>query len=179
MKRIITRRNFLKLGVLSAALPVQAYAKIGGSEAERSLRFYNLHTGENADLVYWAEGQYIPESLTEINHVLRDFRTGQVDAIDPKLLDLLYRVNAMLGAAQPFHVISGFRSPASNAMLEETTSGVAKHSLHMDGKAIDVRIPGIELSDLRRAGLALQGGGVGYYPSSNFVHLDTGRPRFW
>ena len=179
MKRIISRRNFLKLGVLGAALPIQAYAKIGHAEIERTLHFYNLHTGESANLIYWEKGQYIPESLAEINHVLRDFRTGQVEAIDPKLLDLLHRVNAKLGAAQPFHVISGFRSPVSNAMLEETTTGVAKHSLHMDGKAIDVRIPGIELTSLRRAGLVLHEGGVGYYPSSNFVHLDTGRPRFW
>jgi uncharacterized protein YcbK (DUF882 family) len=179
MKRIISRRSFIKLGILSATLPIPAYASIGSSESERVLAFHNLHTGESAKLVYWAEGQYIPDSLAEINHVLRDFRTGQVEAIDAKLLDLLHRVNVLLGTTQPFQVISGFRSPASNAMLVETTTGVARHSLHMDGKAIDVRISGIDLSDLRHAGLALRGGGVGYYPDSNFVHLDVGRVRTW
>lgn len=100
-------------------------------------------------------------------------------AIDTRLLDLLHRVGAALGASQPFQVISGYRSPASNLMLAEHSSGVAKRSLHMEGKAIDVRLPGVEPADLRRAGLALQGGGVGYYPGSNFVHLDVGRVRAW
>ena len=174
----ISRRSFLKLGMLAAALPLPAWAQ-GLSTGERRLGFHNLHTGENLDLAYWVEGDYVPESLAEINHLLRDFRTNQVAAIHPQLLDLLHRVSGVLDTSQPFQVISGYRSPASNQMLASNSSGVAKHSLHMEGKAIDIRIPGIQLADLRRAGLKLQGGGVGYYPESNFVHLDVGRVRTW
>lgn len=178
MKRL-NRRKFLKLGMLAAALPLPALANAWQAVPERRLRFHNLHTGENLDLAYWVQGDYVPESLAEINHVLRDFRTDQVAAIDPHLLDLLSRVNLALGSSQPFQVISGYRSPASNRMLSERSSGVAKHSLHMEGKAIDIRIPGVALADLRKTGLALQGGGVGYYPASDFVHLDVGRVRTW
>ena len=105
--------------------------------------------------------------------------TDQVAAIDTGLLELLHRVNATLGTSRPFQVISGYRSPASNQMLSSHSSGVAKHSLHMEGKAIDIRLPGIPLADLHRAGLMLKGGGVGYYPGSNFVQLDVGRVRTW
>lgn len=175
----ISRRKFLKLGMLAAALPLPAMANAWQAAPERRLRFHNLHTGENLDLAYWVQGDYVPESLAEINHVLRDYRNDQVAAIDPQLLDLLTRVNLALGSSQPFQVISGYRSPATNQMLHEHSSGVAKHSLHMEGKAIDIRIPGVALADLRKTGLALQGGGVGYYPASDFVHLDVGRVRTW
>jgi uncharacterized protein YcbK (DUF882 family) len=179
MKNTLSRRKFLKLGILAAALPFPAFASQGPSAAERRLGFLNLHTGEKLDLPYWIEGDYVPESLAAINRILRDHRSGQVAAIDTGLLDLLHRVNAALGTSQPFQVISGYRSPASNHMLADNSSGVAKHSLHMEGKAIDIRLPGIALADLRRAGLMLQSGGVGYYPESNFVHLDVGRVRTW
>jgi len=179
MKHTISRRKFLKLGLLAAALPAPAFASQGPSEAERRLGFHNLHTGEKAVLPYWIQGDYVADSLAEINHVLRDHRTNQIAPIDTRLLDLLHRVTATLGASQPFHVISGYRSPASNQMLNSHSSGVAKCSLHMEGKAIDIRIPGIALADLRRVGLQLKGGGVGYYPGSNFVHLDVGRVRAW
>jgi uncharacterized protein YcbK (DUF882 family) len=179
MKHTINRRKFLKLGLLAAAMPLPASASAWLSAPERRLSFHNLHTGENLDLPYWVQGDYVPESLAEINHVLRDYRTDQVAAIDVRLLDLLDRVKAKLGTSQPFQVISGYRSPATNHMLSERSSGVAKHSLHMQAKAIDIRIPGVHLADLRRTGLALQGGGVGYYPASNFVHLDVGRVRHW
>jgi uncharacterized protein YcbK (DUF882 family) len=175
----LSRRKFLKLGMLAAALPLPASASAWLATPERRLRFHNLHTGENLDLAYWVQGDYVPESLAEINHVLRDFRNDQVAAIDPQLLDLLNRVDLALGSAQPFQVISGYRSPATNQMLRENSSGVAKHSLHMEGKAIDIRIPGVALADLRKTGLALQAGGVGYYPASDFVHLDVGRVRTW
>lgn len=179
MKRTISRRTFFKLGLLAAALPGSAFASRGLSAPERRLGFLNLHTGEKADLPYWVEGDYAPDALAEINRVLRDHRTGEVAAIDTQLLDLLHRVNTALGASQPFQVISGYRSPASNQMLAGNSSGVATRSLHMQGKAIDVRLPGIPLADLRRAGLMLKGGGVGYYPGSDFVHLDVGRVRTW
>jgi uncharacterized protein YcbK (DUF882 family) len=179
MKHTISRRKFLKLGMLAAALPVPAFAGQGLSAPERRLGFHNLHTGEKADLPYWIQGDYVPESLAEINRILRDHRTGEVAAIHTGLLDLLHRVNAALGGSSPFQVISGYRSPASNRMLSNNSSGVAKRSLHVQGKAIDIRLPGIPLADLRRTGLMLQGGGVGYYPDSNFVHLDVGRVRTW
>jgi uncharacterized protein YcbK (DUF882 family) len=179
MKHAPSRRDFLKLGLLAAALPFPALASQARSAAERRLCFHNLHTGEKADLAYWVQGGYVPESLAEINHVLRDYRTGEVAAIDTRLLDLLHRVDAALASSQPFEVISGYRSPASNLMLVETTTGVAKHSLHMEGKAIDIRIPGVSLAHLHRTGLMLRGGGVGYYPASDFVHVDVGRVRTW
>lgn len=179
MKHIISRRKFLKLGMLAAALPLPAFASQGLSASERRLSLNNLHTGEKLDQPYWIEGDYVPETLAEINRVLRDHRSNQVAAIDTQLLDLLHRVNATLGTSRPFQVISGYRSPASNHMLAGNSSGVATRSLHMQGKAIDIRLPGIQLADLRRAGLMLQGGGVGYYPGSNFVHLDVGRVRTW
>lgn len=177
MKPTLSRRQFIKLGMLAAALPLPAFA--GREAAERRLGFLNLHTGEKLDLPYWIEGDYVPESLAEINRVLRDHRTGAVAAIDIQLLDLLDRVKAALGTAQPFQVISGYRSPASNSLLATNSSGVARRSLHMEGKAIDIRIPGVPLAELRRAGLMLKGGGVGFYPGSNFVHLDVGRVRTW
>ncbi|MDO9219473.1 MAG: DUF882 domain-containing protein, partial [Thiobacillus sp.] len=141
MKHTINRRNFLKLGMLAAVLPLPAFASQRLPLSERRLGFNNLHTGEKLDLPYWIEGAYVPETLAEINRVLRDHRTGQVAAIDTGLLDLLHRVNAALGTSQPFQVISGYRSPASNQMLAGHSSAVAKGSLHMQGKAIDIRLP--------------------------------------
>lgn len=179
MKHPLNRRSFLKLGLLAAALPLPAFASRGRLMPERRLSFNNLHTGEKLDLPYWIEGDYVAESLAEINRVLRDHRTDQIAAIDTGLLDLLHRVQATLGTSQPFQVISGYRSPASNQMLAGHSSGVAKGSLHMQGKAIDIRLPGVALADLRRTGLMLKGGGVGYYPNSDFVHLDVGRVRTW
>lgn len=178
MKHPISRRNFLKLGML-AALPGQALAQADLLAGERRLRFHNLHTGEKASLTYWVQGEYVAESLSEINHILRDHRNNEVAAIDPDLLDLLHRVNRAVGASAPFEIISGYRSPATNQKLRSASNGVAKHSLHMQGKAIDIRVPGVALSNLRGAALKLQGGGVGYYPKSNFVHLDVGRVRAW
>jgi uncharacterized protein YcbK (DUF882 family) len=178
MKHPISRRNFLKLGML-AALPGSALAKANPLTGERRLQFHNLHTGEMANLAYWEQGAYVPESLAEINHILRDYRNDEVAAIDSSLLDLLHRVNSVVGTSAPFEIISGYRSPATNQMLRKNSNGVAKHSLHMEGKAIDIRIPGIALADLHRTALKLQGGGVGYYPGSNFVHMDVGRVRTW
>jgi uncharacterized protein YcbK (DUF882 family) len=177
MKHTLSRRNFLKLGML-AAVPGPAWASVG-FEPERRLHFYNLNTEEKASLVYWAEGDYLPEALAEINRILRDHRSDAAAAIDTRLLDLLHRLGRVLGASGPFEVISGYRSPASNQLLADTTSGVARRSLHMEGRAIDLRLSGIALADLQRAALKLQGGGVGYYPDSNFVHLDVGRVRAW
>lgn len=175
------RRSFLKSSVALAsalALPSLARAAIAAPH-ERSLRFYNTHTGETLRTMFWAEGQFIPEALQDINHLLRDHRNDKVAAIDPELILLLDRVSSQFSNNEVIHVISGYRSPETNQMLHESTGGVAKHSMHMEGKAIDVRIPGRDLERLHKAALALKGGGVGYYPDSQFVHMDTGRVRHW
>ena len=172
------RRTFLTLSLAataSLAAPKFARAHAG----ERKISFHNLHTGESLDTVYWAEGSYLAEGLGEVDQVLRDFRSGEVRAIDPKLIDQLHRLHERLDARKAFQVISGYRSPATNAMLRKQGGGVAKRSYHMRGMAIDVSLPGVELAQLRRAALALEAGGVGYYPKPGFVHLDTGRIRRW
>lgn len=178
------RRLFLKLGgaALAAGLAGQAGAKAappatGG--AERLLRLYNTHTGEQASTVYWAEGRYQPDGLAEINRLLRDHRSGEVSDMNTGLLDLLCLLSARLDTRQRFEIISGYRSPASNALLREHSGGVAQRSLHMEGLAVDLRVPGRALADVRRIALALGGGGVGYYPASDFVHVDVGRVRNW
>jgi uncharacterized protein YcbK (DUF882 family) len=178
----LCRRQFLKLGVVAAAaatlFPITASARMR-PPPERALSFYNIHTGEYLKTAYWAQGRYTAGAMEDINYLLRDYRTGQVRAIDPRLLDLLYAVNHRLGSSQPFHVVSGYRSPATNAMLAAASTGVAKHSLHIEGKAIDIYLPNRSLRELHRAALALGRGGVGYYPESNFVHMDVGPVRTW
>jgi uncharacterized protein YcbK (DUF882 family) len=175
------RRSFLKSSVvLASALGMPALARAAASAPyERTLRLYNTHTGEALRSVFWAEGKFLPEALNDINKLLRDHRNNTIAPIDPQLLVLLDRVSAKFGDRHVLHVISGYRSPESNRILAEAGDGVATHSLHMEGKAIDVRIPGRDLGSLRKAALAVHGGGVGYYPDSQFVHIDTGRRRTW
>lgn len=176
----VTRRALLGAAVAGTAFGLAAPAMAALTEGRaRRLAFYNLHTGEKLSATYWADGGYVPDELGAINHLLRDFRTGDVHTIDPKLLDLLFALDSRLGSSQPFHVISGYRSPKTNAMLHARSSGVASGSLHMVGKAIDIRVPGRSLAQLHDAALALRRGGVGYYPKSDFVHVDTGRVRRW
>ena len=127
----------------------------------------------------WDATGYRAAALGQVNSFLRDFRTREVHDIDPKLLDLLHRLAGELDAAEPYHVISGYRSPRTNSALRSKSGGVAKYSLHMDGKAIDIRLPGVPLARVREAALDLKLGGVGYYPGSDFVHVDTGRVRAW
>lgn len=146
---------------------------------ERAIAFLNIHTGERLRTVYWQDGHYLADSLDAIDRVLRDFRTGEVKPIDTRLLDLLDAVNQSLGNNGPLHVISGYRSPKTNAMLAARSRGVARNSFHVKGMAIDVRLPHCPLKMLQAVGLGLERGGVGYYPDSNFVHLDTGPVRSW
>ncbi|WP_455365189.1 DUF882 domain-containing protein [Kaarinaea lacus] len=182
---MIKRRDFLKYALthctLGAATIVNSPALFAKTKsvAERQLAFYNLHTGEKLTTTYWTDGNYLAAELRSINHLLRDHRSGEVQPIDKQLLDLLYALQQTVEKEGSYHIISGYRSPRTNARLRQQSSGVAKKSLHMLGKAIDVRLPGVDLKHLRQAALSLQLGGVGYYPKSNFVHLDTGRPRFW
>lgn len=179
-----SRRRFLALGagalVTAGSLVYKpAFANSVLQTPERSISMHNLHTGESVNTVYWADGAYIEESLSQINHLMRDFRTDQVKTMHPQLLDLLHSITARLDTSKPIQLISGYRSPHTNAMLHARSNGVAKHSLHMDGMASDIRIPGHDLRDLRKTALSLRSGGVGYYPKSNFVHVDVGRVRTW
>ena len=146
---------------------------------EKSLSLYNTHTGEGVNAVYWVKGEYLPEALAAVDHVLRDHRTDEIKPIDPPLLDLLYAIREELGCHQAFHIISGYRSPTTNAYLRAFSRGVAEHSLHMDGKAVDLRLPGWGAFSVRSVARDLRVGGVGYYPRSEFVHVDVGPIRYW
>jgi uncharacterized protein YcbK (DUF882 family) len=165
--------------VAGSALLVPGLSRIALGAPSRFLSFEHLHTGEKLSLVYGADGGHLPESLTRLNQFLRDHRTGDVHPIDPALFDLLFEVRTTLDVRAPFQVISGYRSPQTNRMLRVQGRGVARSSLHMQGKAIDLRLPGTSTRQVREAAIALQRGGVGYYAKSDFVHLDTGRVRTW
>lgn len=179
-----SRRAFLSAAAGAAASlligrSARADAPAGAVRAERSLSFFNTHTGESVSAVYWADGAYRDEGLTTLSRVLRDHRTGGVHEIDPRLFDLLHALRGDLRARAPFHVISCYRSPATNASLRSQGRAVAERSLHMEGKAMDIRIPGVALDDLHAAAVARRGGGVGYYSGPSFVHVDVGRVRYW
>jgi len=180
-RRPLDRRALLRLAAVAAIAPwARLAAADGGPESEpRGLAFRNLHTGESVDVVYRADGQLDHGALREIDWVLRDFRTGEARRVDHRLLDLLWRLRAALDTTEPYEVISGYRSPKTNAMLRSEGRGVSRVSLHMQAMAIDVRVPGCSLTALRDTALALRLGGVGYYPASDFVHVDVGRVRFW
>ena len=145
----------------------------------RALSFYNLHTGESLKTTYFVDGEYIPGALREVDFILRDWRQNEVKPIDPALLDLLVGIRRRLGTNEPINIISGYRTPLTNAMLHFRSEGVALHSLHLDGKAIDICVPGRSLKNVHRAAMSMFGGGVGYYPRTGFVHVDTGRLRYW
>jgi uncharacterized protein YcbK (DUF882 family) len=172
------RRSWI-LTVLAALIATAASAV--PRPAPRRLAFYNTHTGESIDVVYWSNGRYQPQALGEIARVLRDHRTNEQKAMDVQLLDLLFELRARLDTQRPFHVISSYRAPESNEYLRglSRTSGVAKTSQHMLGRAIDVRIPGLKIEKIRDVALQMRRGGVGYYPASDFVHVDVGRVRRW
>lgn len=174
------RREFLRWslagGIALASTPLWARSE---SPAERQLILSNIHTGEQLRATYWAEGDYQDSELAALNRLLRDHRSGEVQAIDRRLFDILYQLQQRTGARGTYEVISGYRSPATNNALRRPGSGVARDSLHLRGQAIDVRLSGLALADLRRAALGLRSGGVGYYPRSDFIHLDTGRVRAW
>lgn len=149
------------------------------SPSHKVLAFHNTHTGDQLKLTYFEQGRYLTDALQEINHLFRDYHDGSIHPIDPALLDQLYDLKHTLEVRKPFHIVSGYRSPATNADLRKHSDGVAKNSLHMEGRAIDIRIEGLDTRRIRNAALAMQRGGVGYYARSNFVHLDTGSVRTW
>lgn len=147
--------------------------------APRSLSFFNVHTRESITVAYARDGSYVPAELAQLSRFLRDSRDETRVAIDPRLLDILWEVRNRLGSTASYHVLSGYRSPTTNAWLASVSSGVATNSLHMRGQAIDVMLPGHTAAQLGAVGLALNRGGVGYYPNSGHVHFDTGPARFW
>jgi uncharacterized protein YcbK (DUF882 family) len=157
--------------------PVAAAAQTALPQV-RSLSLQHLHTDERLAITYFSDGSYLPQAIAEIERVLRDFRTGESHPIDIDLLDTLHALVDFCGGGA-VQVICGYRSPATNAQLQATTEGVAPNSLHMEGRAVDVRLRGCDTARLRDAALALGRGGVGYYPQSDFIHLDTGRVRHW
>jgi uncharacterized protein YcbK (DUF882 family) len=158
-----------------------AHRSVPGKAApgNRRIALLNLHTDERVEIEYSRDGAYVPEALLKIEVLLRDFRNGERHVIDPGLMDYLVDVARTVDADPSFSVISGYRSPQTNAVLHEKSAGVAQHSLHMEGRAIDVRLTGIDCADLAGHAEALKRGGVGYYRMSNFVHLDTGAFRTW
>ncbi len=176
-----TRRNFLKKSlVLASGLCVSPFELFAYRlPVDRTISLYHIHTGEHLKATYWAKDHFVASELKRINYFLRDFRTGDVKPIDPKLLDLLYAIQLIKESSRPFHVISGYRSPQTNAYLRSHTEGVAKNSFHLKARAIDINLPGSQLSDLRALARFLRRGGVGYYPRSGFMHIDTGPIRYW
>jgi uncharacterized protein YcbK (DUF882 family) len=179
--RRLGRRRLLGLGLAAAATglaPARSWAALQPA-SDRSLSFFNTHTNETLTATYWRNGTVDRGALHDINFILRDFRAREVFPIDMKLLDLLSELHQRTGTRQPFQVISGYRSPRTNAMLAAESSGVATRSLHMDGKAIDIRLADVDLRKLHATAVAMKLGGVGMYPQSNFVHVDTGRVRYW
>lgn len=145
----------------------------------RSISLLNLHTKEEFDGIFWSDGRHQSNALEQLNHVLRDHRTDDVYPIDPDLLDVLHDLHARLHTGEPFHVVSGYRSPKTNAGLRTKSSGVARKSFHMKGMAIDIRVPGVDTAALTKAARAMRAGGVGYYRKSGFIHLDIGPVRNW
>ena len=176
------RRSFLALaawGVAASVLPGLASARVP-LPAARRLSFYNLHTDECVETCYWENGTYVPTALEQINTVLRDHRTGETRPMSPALIDLVFALTARLGTSAPVQVVSGYRSPATNALLRAgDPGGVAERSLHLTGEAVDLCFEDRPLHRVREAALSLSAGGVGYYPTSGFVHVDVGRPRSW
>jgi uncharacterized protein YcbK (DUF882 family) len=165
---------------LAAPSVLRGAASAESLKAEfRALSLHNLHTGERLTAVYWEKGQYIPEALTRIDTLLRDHRNGEVRAMAPRLLDTLAELAGRLETNKPFEVISGYRSPATNALLRSQGHAVAERSLHMDGIAADIRVQGRSLSLMRKTAVAMRAGGVGYYPKDGFIHVDIGRVRTW
>jgi uncharacterized protein YcbK (DUF882 family) len=188
----LSRRKFLKNlaygAVLTLSTPALAQAASHAAihpaktryPANRTLALVNPNTGDKLKLTYFEKGHYIKPALREINYVLRDYRTGDIHPIDPYLLDQLHDLRLSLGIAhRPFHIISGYRSPHTNSLLHHESHGVSNNSLHMQGRAIDVRVEGLDSRHIRNAALAMHRGGVGYYHESDFVHLDTGKVRSW
>jgi len=178
-----TRRGVL--GVFAATMVVaaptlsNAFGLIRGAGDIRRVRMYSGRTGESMDTIYWIEGEYIPEVLKEVNHFMRDWRNDEIVKIDPRNLDIVAAAHRLLDVSEPYMLLSGYRSPATNAMLRSHSRGVARNSLHMKGQAADLRLKSRNVSQMARAAETCGAGGVGHYYKSNFVHMDCGPVRTW
>lgn len=177
-KLLLSRRRLLITAAAASPLIIVPSRSVAAA-APRALSFVHLHTGEKLLVEYFQAGVYQPDALAAVNHLLRDFRSGDVGEMDPGLLDLLHALSRATASRQPFQIISGYRSSATNETLRLRSSGVASASLHLSGRAIDIRLADVPLERLRDAARSLRLGGVGYYPRSDFVHVDTGRVRAW
>ena len=179
----LSRRRFCRNTGMAlaaaAAAPLWATDLVAADLAFRDISLSHLHTGESLSIEYVQRSEYVPDALLAIDHVLRDHHNGAVHPIDPKLIDILHAVARDTGTRSPFRVISGYRSPETNEKLRRRGGGVARNSMHLEGKAIDIRLDDVDTAEIRDVGLALKRGGVGYYRKSDFVHLDTGRVRRW
>jgi uncharacterized protein YcbK (DUF882 family) len=180
----VSRRGFIKFGVTAAIAatfePAHAIAAVAHRlNSKKNLSFFNTHTGEHLDVCYCQDGVFRSGALDRIKHLLRDHRTGDIKAIDTRVLDILYTLSRRLDTPGPFHIISGYRSPATNAALHKKSAGVASRSFHTKGMAIDFRMPDCKTNTLHATAVNLRAGGVGYYPKSGFVHVDCGPVRYW
>ncbi|WP_227286142.1 MULTISPECIES: YcbK family protein [Paracoccaceae] len=182
-KSTFTRRALLRVFAASAvsAAPVMAnaFGFLRGAGDIRKLSMYNGRTGESMDMIYWIDGDYIGPALDEVNHFMRDWRQNEVRRIDTRTIDIMAAAHNLLETSEPYTLLSGYRSAATNAMLRSRSRGVARHSRHMTGEAADLRINSRSVSQIARAAAACNAGGVGRYSGSNFVHMDCGPVRTW
>jgi len=179
----ISRRGLLSAFAATAIVATPTYSNaagfLRGSGDIRRIKMYSGRTGESIDTIYWIEGQYIGDAVVEVNRFFRDWRNGQTHQIDTRTIDIIAATQNLLDSDQPYTLISGYRSPQTNAMLRSNSSGVARNSLHLQGKAADLRMQGRSVSQMARAAAACNAGGVGRYSGSNFVHVDCGVVRSW
>lgn len=179
----ISRRGILGIfaatTVAAAPVTANAFGILRGAGDYRRVRMYSGRTGESIDTVYWVDGKYIRDALNEVNIFMRDWRTGTAIGIDPRTVDIAAASHRLLQTNEPYMMLSGYRSPQTNAMLSRSTAGVARNSLHMVGKAADLRLKSRSVSQMSKAAAACRGGGVGKYSRSNFVHMDCGAVRSW
>lgn len=181
--QLITRRGILGAFAATtiAAAPTYSMAAgfLRGGGDIRRLRMTNGRTGERIDMIYWVEGDYIKEALREVNYFMRDWRRDEAAKIDARNIDIMAAAHRLLDTREPYQLLSGYRSPATNAMLARRSGGVAKKSYHMKGMAADLRVAGRSVNQIARAAASCKAGGVGRYSGSNFVHMDCGPVRQW
>lgn len=179
----ITRRTllgaFAAASVSAAPTFANAFGLLRGAGDIRRIRMYSGRTGERIDMIYWIEGEYVKEAVNEVNHFMRDWRTDSIKSIDLRTVDIMAAAHNLMDVDEPYMLLSGYRSPKTNAMLRSRSRGVAKNSLHVKGQAADLRLSSRSVSQMARAAAACQGGGVGKYSRSNFVHMDCGVVRTW
>ena len=179
----INRRNFLKLMIWTGLISYSsksAFAAINDLSSEvRSLSLFNPRTKEGYNGVYWRNGEYVASALARVNYIMRDVRTDDIKQIDTDLLDLIHKLSLKLKTDGPFHILSGYRSPKTNSLIVKQFERTAKNRFHTKGQAVDIRLPGLRASKLRRAAFELREGGIGFYPRRKFVHVDVGPVRYW